>query len=363
MLWFNHSTAQQLTQNIEITGTCSGVQIDEVPSLSGLFVRGPLGAHVWRDGDNACSKVIGNPGSTVQPIFQLQKRNSNGVFANQGGTSYNFYFGNLSAGTYRIIAQTPLPIIAPNCVGPTFNGRIVALNELGQRLGVIGDYNAGYNSVSNVVVVGKTRASDIKALFVGIAAGLSGTSYDYGDEVVLDVSQTVNYNRYRFAVSQLDQSTGATRNYKSGGWQNGTVESFNVTEFWAQNNWRLWAGYNYRVQVTIDNTECPNGIWQDRFFTFSVCPAGSGCRIVSPELPVVSGIYPNPANNTFIFRDFKPDLESQYLITIHTLDGKEVMRMAEPRSEVDVSDLTSNMYAVRMLENGKLIFSDKIIVN
>jgi hypothetical protein len=69
-------------------------------------------------------------------------------------------------------------------------------------------------------------------------------------------------------------------------------------------------------------------------------------------------IYPNPSNNSIHIDDLEFDE-----VLIVDLTGKQVLRDKTKHKSIDISQVSTGIYLIHLLKEGKIIFSDKLIVS
>jgi len=79
----------------------------------------------------------------------------------------------------------------------------------------------------------------------------------------------------------------------------------------------------------------------------------------SLDINLKPAIYPNPANDYFMVSD--PSIIRQ--LTVYSVDGRVAKQVRRPNQRIDISDLPSGLYLVRMIDEDGLEINDKLIVN
>lgn len=261
---------------ISAVGDCSSITADLMGLLPGLFyVDSNSGGPHTSTNRTTCGASITNSGvNKVRTKFQLQRKDSAGVWNNEGPPQNNTDFPNLTKGKYRITSRGPIALVVQSLTCPGGVGGIAkAFATNGQEIGLLGRY-ANFDSsvpdliVSNEVIVGVTESSDVSVFIRGANETQARTFYYENDDIVLDLSNSNNYNRYRINIFQDGF------NSRTSGWIDSVATQIDLNNIWnnrGTSDWIFWGGYDYRVQVFLDNTDCRNGIWLLEETFFSTC--------------------------------------------------------------------------------------------
>jgi hypothetical protein len=309
-----------------------------------------------------CHKIV-TPIKMGHAVIHLQKMNENtGVFEDVAGPfesrippsqSSSTTFGTVTIntsveGTYRGRVNVPITFMA-SC-GPILYDGLTSTN-IG-RQAVIGS-----DMFTNVFVIGQTTQSDIDVDITDIN-GFPQSNFDDNDQVLLDLSESTNFNRYFIAIQQVSGSN----NYQSAGWQNGTPSTINLNDIWTQtfSSWKFWNNRNFRVQVVLENVDCPNGVWNQKFEFFNTCSGGSGTCRFAHEADLA--VFPNPATDMFVVRHLELSKDVKHDLLISDASGRVVRNERLTGSQVDISDLEPGFYVVRIDEDGENVLSTKLVV-
>jgi hypothetical protein len=346
-----------------VDGGCSSVSLDRNASgfdHGGLYVDiVDGGPHHMVPQDNDCSWLLLTPATKLIPKFKLQKKNASGNWQDASSLTTQTTFNNLSKGTYRLVSPGPVAILRPNfCV--SFQGRTLMYDFLGRHIGYKGQMVSPLLE-SEEVVVGFTSQSDIQDIDNSFMFenGTPGDDFNDQDRVRLDLSQSTNFDRWFIAIQQL---VGGS-NYQSSGWQEGHIEDYDLWGLWTRNGtrsgWRFWNNKEFRVQVVLENTSCRNGVWNQKFGTFTTC-ANGGCRFLeNRDLPI--SIFPNPAEDLIVFKNLIVLPEDVYIFTISDMAGKIIRTDRLPGNEIDIQDLKTGAYVINIEVNGELVFASKLM--
>ncbi len=347
-----------------VEGGCNS--ISEVsysrPDGSNLYVDSQFdgGPHLLygQDGSAPCNLFFGGgPINGTGPRYFLQKFDySSNSWNATGGYQYTRNFTSVADGTYRVAFDTLFVPLFPNCDGQGIPGPARIFNSAQQVIGFRAQY-APTSIFSNTVIVGETEQNDINAVITDVS-GVPTVNFDDNDQVILDLSDCTNFDRYRIAIQQV---TGSN-NYQSGGWQIGTPTSINLNDIWTQNfsSWKFWSNRRFRVQVTLDNQDCQNGVWNEKFYFFDTCSGGANtCRFTeNTELDV----FPNPATDMFIVRNLDLSKANRYDLMITDVTGRMIRNERLTGSQVDVSDLNPGLYIVRINAEGEKVMQSKVVM-
>jgi hypothetical protein len=272
-------------------------------------------------------------------------------------TSSNYTFPSLPDGKYRVVSRTPSIHTPAGCSGGVDILRSSDNQFAGFFVTSLYDETNSTERISDPLIVGETAQSDIDADIVDIN-GYVQSNFDDNDEVILDLSESTNFNRYFIAIQQISGSN----NYQSAGWQNGTPSTVNLNDIWTQtfSNWKFWNNRNFRVQVVLENEDCPNGVWNQKFEFFNTCSGGSGtCRFThDTDLAV----FPNPATDMFVVRHLELSNDVRHDLFISDVSGRVIRKERLTGSQVDISDLDPGFYVVRIDEEGENVLSTKLVV-
>jgi len=364
-------------------GDCTSIEVTNIPSYPTVYTtagfkncrdNGGYYAGCDENGRPACCRIYTTGGSTT-PRFWLEQLQSNGSWLEVEGPQFDNNFNNVEKGTYRVKCQVPTIAenICTNANGNFNKSRVCVFNTLGQFIGYWGTWdNTPYSTTqptySNTVIVGATTESDISYTFIDLPETGSEGAYDFGETVIMDVSDSKNYDLWWVAIFEEGQTFSR---YRSNGWQTGTVpnDEFNLTPFWEGNDGRRFETFHsYTVQFVTENSKCRNGIenpnpngWNNLDRSFFICPAGSGCRFGIDQREIV--ISPNPANGMIWLQNFNPDLDRDYILTVTDITGRLVKNMPLTSDRISISDLQSGIFVVNILREGESVFNSKLIVN
>lgn len=347
-------------------GGCNSITVVSVPTYAtNLYEFVPT--------LNQCTFYAAVPSGTMVHRMRLERLNHTTQmfetigtykYANTGNT-----FNNLTKGTYRVKVQVPRIRFQSNCVG----GYAIVLNNAnGQTIGYRGHYSEVTTGdspgtfFSNEVVVGLTTQADINLSFIDPTDG-NPDAYDYGERAILDTRNCKNYNRWMIAIAEM----GGQNRYMSTGWMTGKIggngESFDLTGLWQLwiTTWQFEPLFpslvSYRVQVVLENNECPNPSWNQQFKTFIVCPEGSGCRLGEPEEPQIR-LGPNPAHSSIFLYNYDVSSYPGSLMMISDMAGRTRKTIPLTGNEIDVSALPAGIYALQIVNEGKRVFSSKLVI-
>lgn len=375
--------ASSITFSQTVTGGCSEVIVSEIPPYPTVYFsyvgfmnsKRIVGYYDGCAGDglNSCCRII-TSGNPVTPRFWLEQLQTDGSWLEVAGPQYVTTFNNVNNGTYRVKCQRP-NIHESACgndrLGNPVRVRMCLFDLNGQFIGYWGTWDNAYFgnlypiTYSNTVLVGPTTKSDISYTFIDIPETGAEGAYDYGETVIIDVSECKNYNQWWLAI--FEDGPNYNR-YKSNGWSNGTIPGgkINLSEFW--DSWKFETFHQYTVQLAIENRQCRNGIeypnpngWNNLDRTFFICPEGSGCRFGIDEREIV--ISPNPANSIIQLQNFEPGLDRNYVMTITDISGRQVKNIPLTADRVDVSDLQPGIFIVNIFKKGQRVFNSKLVVN
>ena len=232
-------------------------------------------------------------------------------------------------------------------------GGIAVYNSLGSFLGIRGAYGQS-NSVTGFsapVIVGKTDLSDIQLAFIDYPVNDGDNLYEYGEQVTLDLSASKDFNQYRIAVKE----SGPSKNrWKTNNWTSGSPSTFDLTRFWSGSGYNdgFLINHSYEVQVVLENQNCLNSSWNQKFVSFFICsPApGQNCRI-NFEAPAIT-IAPNPTSDFIQYFNLNTSQYSKLRTRIFNASGSLVLEEALNGSVSDVSGLTSGIYFVQVMDGG-----------
>jgi hypothetical protein len=75
-------------------------------------------------------------------------------------------------------------------------------------------------------------------------------------------------------------------------------------------------------------------------------------------------LYPNPAKNVIFYSNEAYHVANQYSYQLLNIEGRIIQKEElKNKGEINISTLQSGIYMIQILENGKMIFSDKIMKN
>jgi hypothetical protein len=191
------------------------------------------------------------------PHLSLQKYDyDNNTWSTVSGPQTLYYFvvngSSTGHGTYRLLAELPTILLSIGC-GEHEEGPILIYNFLNQWVGYAGYYSGSY--YSNSVIVGETIPDDIKYSFVDIPETGSEFGYDYGENPIMDVSTSKNFDLWWLAIFE----SGPTYNrYVSNGWTNSTPTTIDVGALWTGAGYNFEVNHAYTMQFAIENYSCIN---------------------------------------------------------------------------------------------------------
>ncbi|MEL6867995.1 MAG: T9SS type A sorting domain-containing protein [Bacteroidota bacterium] len=360
-LYIGSISAQQAISN------CTSVTVTNTPPFPTVYFTNVGFANCRNPVPAGCCRVIYS-GQPTTARYWLERRNNNGTFSTVAGPQFNTTFNNVSKGTYRVRIQVP-NIATNECDFPS-QEPIECYNYLGQFLGFWGTWdNSPFAttpvSFTNEVLVGPTFNSDISYTFIDIPETGSEQAYDFGEEVIIN-NATQHYDLWWLAVFE----SGPTFNrYRSNGWSNGTMNQFNLTDFWKANNpnWKFETFHNYTVQFVAENRRCRNAIewpasgWNVLNRNYFICPAGTGCQFDIDDREIT--LSPNPAKNYIRLDNFDPIQDENYYLRISDVSGRLLISLPIYSNEVDISELQNGMYIVNIEHEGDLLLSTKMVVS
>jgi len=290
-----------------------------------------------------------------------------GSWLQVAGPQFSPTFSDLPHDTYR--AKVERPSIAENeCgedrFGNIIKGRKCVFNTSGQFLGFVGTFdNTPFGNqfpifTTNTVIVGETVDPDVSYTFIDLPETGSESAYDFGEIALMDASNSENYNLWWLSIFE----DGPTFDrYKSNGWTDGTISTFNLSEFWgATAGWDFEEFHSYAVQFAVQNRQCRLGGWANLNRTFFICPAGTGCKFGIEEKEI--SVSPNPAINVIELHNFVPSSDKGYIISIADMSGRIIMNTPLTSDIVDISNLANGMFIVSILNEKERVFTSKLIV-
>jgi len=296
------------------------------------------------------------------PRFYLQKYNyDTDTWSTVNGpiSSPPYHFTGVNHGTYRLYGEVPKIFLSIGC-GEQEAGPILIYNFGGQWVGYAG-YWYGEDTedyYSNSVIVGPTDQNDIDYYFIDIPETGAENAYDYGEEVVIDVSPSRNFNLWWLAIFE----DGPVYNrYVSNGWTQGTPTSIDLSAIWGDaNSWQFETWHSYTVQFAVENADCINSSWNNYDRTFFICPAGTGCR--ESRDPVVISVYPNPASDV-IYLDID-DGGSNYtrIVTLYNLLGRQMLRQEVESNRINVAHMPDGIYSLVLTQDNRPEFVSRILI-
>lgn len=319
----------------------------------------------WYDG--GCRVITLWPTFVMYPRMFLQKLDhSTQSWTTVAGPNYpgNFHFTNLDHGTYRLYVQIPVIQLLITC-GESQPGPILVYNTAWQHLGYAGYYYTPSANdptyYSNPVVVGETVSTDNNYTFIDEPETGSVFAYDYGETVILDATESINYDFWWIAIFE---SGPHYNRYLSNGWTSGTIGQFNISEFWSTggSGWELEPFHSYTIQFVVENEQCKNTPqWNNNDTNIFICPSGTGCKpafIAAPEITM----YPNPAAGRVFFKGLEFSLASRYDVRISDIAGRMLLEERIISEELDISVLQSGLYVVQLQKNGENHHSARLVV-
>jgi hypothetical protein len=368
-----------ISQTLIATADCNSITAT-VSTTSNLWGANMMLSNCSSD-QGPCCKIIRNWSGPLRDIYgppsQLQVTNyrlyesGNYLIA---GPQTSPTFSNLPHGTYKITADVP---IRDNCA-----------NGSGDPIALFGydPPSEGYVFVGNrghletrhtqYVVVGPTDQDDFYRVFLTNVAGVGAQPKQYfclGDEVFLhDVSP--NYNLFWVDIYENEWPYRWESTY----WVNGTTHnnytgpSLSLTDLWRSNNsdWTFSPDKHYSVQFAIENRNCINPSWNVKHLQFTfpseACATGgsddrSGSAATSTTTPI--RMSPNPASNWLTLHNLQDYEISTLKVEIQNMLGQSVLEsfsLATP--QVDVSSLSTGAYILYVSQNGRRIFTEKLLV-
>ncbi len=358
-------STEAIAQQPQISGGCSAVRftgnmpVYEVNLFEGAFLPG-----------QPCSAFQNYSPAMEQRMF-LQRFNwSTGVFETVAGPVFvNHIFANLIQGTYRVKLQVPRRLFRAQCEN---NGHIPVFDFSGRQVGWVGHYSEVTTGespgtfFSNEVVVGMTTEADIDFSFIDPTDG-NPMAYDYRERVIIDTRNCKNYDRWMIAIAEL----GGQNRYMSTGWMTGKIggngESFDLTGLWQLwiDTWQFEPFFpmlvSYRVQVVLENSNCPPPAWTQKFATFIVCPEGTGCRVGELQEPQIR-LGPNPAHSSIFLYNYDAGANLGSLMMISDMAGRTKKTIPLTGNEIDVSALPTGIYALQIVSEGNRVFSSKLVI-
>lgn len=217
---------------------------------------------------------------------------------------------------------------------------------------------------TNTVIVGNTVAADNDYHFTEGSPSGAVTTMDSDEDVGMDASASTNYDQWFLAI--CEQSFNNCLRYKSNGWTDGTVTSFDLKGFWETGGWEFEDFMSYEVQFVVENSKCRNGVeapppWNVNYQSFFICEAGTGCRTGTEGKEISIG--PNPANNFVRLGNFDPAVDKDFVMSFTDFSGRAVKSVPMVSEQADISDLPGGMYAVSVLHDGNRLFTTKLIVS
>lgn len=336
----------------EIRGGCSSVSIDLRPT------NYTIARNFNADGVCAVSSSWYYPAFPNVTLFKLE---SNGSWSLITGplipNREDYTFTNLSDGEYRV------EYFRADLVT---NSQCDAIAIFDKFRGDFEGYRATIDVVNNPpiitgsVLVGNTTQSDISIFTRRENGTAERSSFTENDQIVVDLSQSEDFNRYRIDISQ----EGGSSNYRTTGWLDGTITEQNLNDIWNQegaSNWRFWDNQVFKVRVFLDNTDCRNGIWLKEEKVFRTCPSGINCRFtqsVANEILVL----PNPTSDRFTLKELYVNEAGRYHLNLLDVNGRRVKSLALLNNEVDVSDMIPGFYVVQVLDSGAQLFTSKLVI-
>jgi hypothetical protein len=367
-------TLQPLHAQVAVGG-CDKVTVTQVPSgyPNVLFVPAP--SSTCPPIENECCKLVGLTPTPMLPLFTLQKLDASGAWvqASAPGTASVFNLDPIGDhGVYRVKIVTPY--FKENECGagsqPGGGGqpaRIRIYHTNGQFLGWEGTYNnspypGNETYYTNRVIVGPTVPSDLALDWIEPPGSSIPSAYDVGQPVAIDVSDSKNYNFWWISLNQENSP-----NYASNGWTHGTIQEFEISDFWEENYPPFEPLTSYRLQWVIENYECRNGVhwpgsWNNLQQTLVICPAGTGCRLGMEQTALEVSIYPNPATSWIRVDNLDASRNGLYLMTLHDLSGKLLQSVPLTEQEIPVHDLPSGMLIARITLDGQLVHTEKVVI-
>lgn len=367
LLSFFHLKAQ-----ITAVGGCTSVTITDYPDYPEVleFV-GRIETVVFNVSENLCDRFISGPNPVLKPQIFLDKENPDGTFSSISSIVTDDIidreFTSLQKGTYRVGSWTPKFREFP-CTNSSGSGgsgttdvrhRFINTNT-NEVYGFMGTYYIpGIGpAYSNEVLVDNTETSDI-IISTMDDTGAPRSSFTDQEQVILDLSMSPHYNRYRINISQVGSS-----NFRTDGWEDGTDSEIILNTIWTQdgtNDWRFWNGYEYKVSVYLDNKDCKNGVWKKKEIFFKTCASGVNCRHISTVDDQIV-VLPNPASNRIILKELDITEANRTHLNITDISGQIVKSLVLQNNEVDISDLKPGIYFLRVLDRGVQTFSSKLVV-
>ena len=275
-------------------------------------------------------------------------------------TSPPYQFAGLSHGTYRLYVEIPTIFLSSGC-GERDPGPILIYNIAGQWIGYAGYWSGDVNSddyYSDPVIVGSTVEADIKYSFIDEPETGSPLAYDYGEQVIMDVSECKNFNLYWLAI--FEQGPVYNR-YKGMGWTYGIPSLLDLTQVWSDvTGWSFEPFHSYTVQFAIENADCINSSWNNHDETIFICPAGTGCRRKYEPLPIT--VVPNPASDQITLSGIDFEQGNGHRVAIYNLMGQEVLGEMLIQPQVNVANLPNGLYSVVVTQDYLPRFVSKLLI-
>ena len=157
-------------------------------------------------------------------------------------------------------------------------------------------------------------------------------------------------------------------------WVNGTVwdnnPNYNIdlSALWGKNHpgWEFEQNLTYTVQFVIENTSCINPVqWNESSYTFKIEPCVDGeisdRSAIQNEESLPISIVPNPASSLLMVRNVDLNQGDSKLI-IRDMVGKTVLESSVTTQPVYLSEIPNGVYVASIFQNGKRIFSNKMII-
>ena len=352
-------------QEATAIGGCSSVTVtqipDDYPVVYTSFSNKPC-----KVPDEPCCIVAWTGIKQLLPQLELQKLDESGEWQRVAGPiNDRLSFDELDPvedhGTYRVRVTTPYyKENGCNIDGMPDRTRIEIYDLEGKFIGYQGTYdNFPYDGVevyfTNEVIVGPVQESDIGYFFVDVPEMVDNQAYDFGEDVIVDFSETKNYNSWWLAVFESGPVFNRYWANNGGQWTNRNTEVLNLSDE-ADELLSFEAFHSYLIQFAASNTHCPN--WQNVNKSVFICPAGSGCHLNIADQAIK--LYPNPANQ-YIYFDQLPNASHNYLIWNST--GQLVQGGILQNNQIDIQALANGFYSLSLRQEGTTVFTTKLLIN
>jgi hypothetical protein len=357
----------QMVSAQQIQGGCDKVTFVTFPSFPSVLVPGLGGYLAICDEVDPCSslftgdyccRISFGPIQGLLPSLRLQKKDAQGAFVTvkQVAGNMGYVFSDLPKGVYRVQVRLPEMNLSLCCGKP-----VKIFDSSGRDIGWLGRLSPNWIT-SNEVLVGPASQSDINAILVDPN---NNNAFDLGQVVEFDATNSTHYDQWRIDIAE----TGPVFNnrWATTGWQIGTQANVQqIHDIWGGIHGSFAPWHLYQINFVIENQRCVNGhefpaeSWNNKMYSFLICPEGTGCKIRKDDIQFT--LAPNPASNWVKFMDIDDIWQEGFSFTIQDLHGRALLDTPILSDEIDVSHIPSGTYICTIHRNGEVFANKKLII-